>query len=678
MIKGFIRKTVAISAAMAVLVSGISPMASSKNTEAVRYMPDVNARMSNYSYWADKVRNADRPLLSGEEIKKLNSDHLEAMKTNETPMYDLENWNEETFNGEKFVQLLEKDAESSAAYFYDGCGAKWDDSGNYYSSVEERFSEDILNCLDPDASSQMNVKYAICTKRTALMALPTDKGILDDKDDPDFDYRYLSVVNVNDPLVIKTKSADGKFYQAYSTCCSGWIPASDVAVCESREQWLDGWRCDDEKKLIVYGDRITTEDSNSTPEVASRTLYMGTALVLADESDINGRISNRTAHNNHVVWMPVRNSDGIYKKVLALIGENRPVSEGYLPLTTSNILMVALNQLGNCYGWGGMLGSDDCSGYMRDIYSCFGLELARSTSEQEMGFLKNYYLSERRDNGTWNLDGISDEKKAEIVRKLPPGSILDIQGHEMMYLGYEDDRMYVISSISTVRIPGDDSITRVRNVIINTLDMQRGDRKTWLHHLKYAIVPYYYATDTCLSDASVSGVKDRTYTGKKAVQNPVITCDERTLEKDVDYRLTYKGNVNAGTARMTVEGMGSCRGQLDIEFRIKKAKNPLLAKGRSVSVKSRKIKKKAQTLSIGKAVIFKNSGKGTRKYSLVSVKRGGRSYAKYLKINAKSGKITVKKGLKKGSYKVKILISASGSNNYKALTVPLTFVIKVK
>ena len=46
----------------------------------------------------------------------------------------------------------------------------------------------------------------------------------------------------------------------------------------------------------------------------------------------------------------MRRSDGTYEKKLALIGENRKVSEGTPALTEENLMSVALNELGDVYG----------------------------------------------------------------------------------------------------------------------------------------------------------------------------------------------------------------------------------------------------------------------------------------------------------------------------------------
>ena len=51
---------------------------------------------------------------------------------------------------------------------------------------------------------------------------------------------------------------------------------------------------------------------------------------------------------------------------------------------------------------------------------------------------------------------------------------------------------------------------------------------------------------------------------------------------------------------------------------------------------------------------------------------------KNITVNAKTGKLTVKKGSKKGTYKVKVKISAAAAGNYNAGSKTVTFTIKVK
>lgn len=463
-----------------VLMAGLLPTGAAWAT--VQYMPDVTADMSYADYWAKKVKAPDQVLATTAQIDQLNQ---EIWKTSKETR-DLANWPEEQYDAVACVNALLSGAKSDADYCYN-MGAKYDQNGKPQDE-ETLYAPRIAACKDSTvniestATDMRNYKYAVCTTRSTLLVYPTQDQLLDDPTDPDFDLNYLSIVRVNEPLLLRTKSADGQYYAAMTSACAGWIPAEDVAICKDKQEWLAAWNYPSEQLLVVYDDKIYTEDSRFQPETANRKLPMGTCLQLASAEEIQGRISNRSAHNNHVVWMPVRKDDGTYEKKLSLIGENRKVSEGYLPMTTRNVLKVALNQLGDAYGWGGMMGTNDCSGYVRDVYRCFGIDMPRS-SNRNNGVAKN-----------WDLSGMTDEDKAAFIKRLPPGTQLAFSGHEMLYLGYEGDKLYVISSVSNVRMPGDNFNTRIRGGVINTLDILRASNTTWLHNLNYAAIPYYDAS----------------------------------------------------------------------------------------------------------------------------------------------------------------------------------------
>ena len=96
----------------------------------------------------------------------------------------------------------------------------------------------------------------------------------------------------------------------------------------------------------------------------------------------------------------------------------------------------------------------------------------------------------------------------------------------------------------------------------------------------------------------------------------------------------------------------------------------LSGKGLKVTVKYKKLKKKAQTVKRAKAISLSKK-KGTVTYQKFSGN-------KKITINKKSGQITLKKGLKKGTYIVKINVTDSGTKNYNKLTKPVTVTIKVK
>ena len=178
-------------------------------------------------------------------------------------------------------------------------------------------------------------------------------------------------------------------------------------------------------------------------------------------------------------------------------------------------------------------------------------------------------------------------------------------------------------------------------------------------------------TPLSIAGATVSGAAGKTYTGKALIQNPVVKLGSKTLKKGTDYTLSYKGNVNVGTAVMTVKGKGNYTKSTSAKFTIKKAANTLKVKGRTATVKYSAVKKKAQALGVTKVIQFTNKGKGTKTYA----KSSGNAK---ISIAKSTGKVTVKKGLKKGTYKVKVKVTAKGNANYKPLTKSVTFTIKVK
>ena len=146
-----------------------------------------------------------------------------------------------------------------------------------------------------------------------------------------------------------------------------------------------------------------------------------------------------------------------------------------------------------------------------------------------------------------------------------------------------------------------------------------------------------------MSDATVTGVKSKTYTGWRITQSPKVKVGSKVLKKNADYTLSYKNNVNAGKATVTIKGMRSYTGTKKVTFTIAKA-----------SVKSAKVAKiKAQKYT-GKAK--KPAPKLTFKGSTL---KKGTDYTLKYKNNKKRGtaKITVKgKGNFKGTKTVKFKI----------------------
>lgn len=467
----------------AILAAAFLVLSPTAAQASVMYFPGVTEDMTGEDYWAGE--EADALLLDFAGIQARNRQMLDDPACT---MNDLENdrlhksWDLSRISSADNPGAVLGDSmyrEILSAY---GKGGYYDRSGN---PIDTAFAESVQAALaGADPASFRSRRYGIAVHRTDLRAYPTDAIITDDPGDMDFDYVQLSGVAVGEPVIIQGASAGGEWLYCATDNCGGWIKASDIAICQSRSEWLSAWKFPASRSLVVTESRFALEYSNTEPALSGLVLTMGTVLERADEdgptgSRTSGLIANRSAYQNHVVWIPTRSEDGSLRRVKALISERHEVHEGYLPMTRRNILHTAMNALGDAYGWGGMLSAEDCSGYTRGIYACFGMKLPRNTTWQAATPLFRY-----------DLNYLPDDHKREVIGSLPAGSLLYFNGHAMLYLGEKDGEPYVLSSISSTMNPNGSGKLRVRSVVINNLSLKRANGSTMLQSLHTAVVPW--------------------------------------------------------------------------------------------------------------------------------------------------------------------------------------------
>ena len=144
----------------------------------------------------------------------------------------------------------------------------------------------------------------------------------------------------------------------------------------------------------------------------------------------------------------------------------------------------------------------------------------------------------------------------------------------------------------------------------------------------------------------------------------------RELVNGTDFTVEFADNVNAGTARVIVTGQGDFTGTTETAFTITKAANKITKVTASKKIKYAKLKKKTQTFKIAATV----KGKAKKTFKLKTVPKKAK---KYIKVSS-AGKVTVRKGLKKGTYKIKVQITAAATSNYKKTTATKTVKVIVK
>ena len=134
-----------------------------------------------------------------------------------------------------------------------------------------------------------------------------------------------------------------------------------------------------------------------------------------------------------------------------------------------------------------------------------------------------------------------------------------------------------------------------------------------------------------------------------------------------------KGNVAikaAGTVTVTISAKASAdykAATKTMTVKISKAAPVLKTKITSKTIAYNTLKKNAQVFTLGASV----NSKGTLTYTKAS---GNSAFT----VNKTNGKITVKKGLKKGTYKIRVKISAKAKGNYNAGSKTVSVTVKVK
>lgn len=157
-----------------------------------------------------------------------------------------------------------------------------------------------------------------------------------------------------------------------------------------------------------------------------------------------------------------------------------------------------------------------------------------------------------------------------------------------------------------------------------------------------------------MAKASVSGISNKTYTGKAFTPAPVVKIGSKKLTKGTDYTVSYKSNKAVGTAKVIITGKGYYTGTKTVTFKI----NP-----KGTSLTKLKPAKKALTVKWKK-------GSGITGYQIqYSLKKNNKSANKTVTVSrasAVSKKIGKLKKKKKYYVRVRTFKTVSGEKYYSA------------
>ena len=335
----------------------------------------------------------------------------------------------------------------------------------------------VLNANLNGISNPISIRYGYTVSRASLRNMPCNDFLGETPDDLFYDEMVNSECMPYLPVLVVHESKDGEWFFVYFYGFGGWVEKNKIALCPSRSDWLS--RMEQPASLVVTGRELRLNIDRSSDSLSGLLLPMGTHLPLLTVDEAPTHLNGRETFDSYVVKLPVRGEDGLIRDEIALIPLCSDVSVGNLPYTSGNLLRQAFKLLGDRYGWAGLDYSNDCSGIVREIYLCFGIELPRTAGEQALS--KNVTATD--------FSGKTAEEKLEVLSSLTPGSLLTFPGHIMIYLGMKDDIPYVISAVGSFATEDMDvgTVLSVNTVTVNHLNVHRRSGNRWLDDLSAAL-----------------------------------------------------------------------------------------------------------------------------------------------------------------------------------------------
>lgn len=340
--------------------------------------------------WCSANPMSDAVLMTSDEIKAEN----ERMLRESPSMCDIFSFGESVAR-ETLSQMIAKHDIPHGGFDSDG------------SEIHAEHIDTVRRRMTLGDAAEYSVRYAVMTSRGYVRAIPDSKPYRTSPENP-YDTVQSTELAVGTPVLVLYTSYDNEYYFILSQCYSGWIRSGEAATVDSRDVWLDFAR--PERFICI------TEPLYRDGEIK---LDMGATLPLVG-----------TDGSTYSALLPSRRDDGTAEYTSISLPASA-ASEGYLPYTYKNYLVQAFKYEGTPYGWGGLDDGVDCSGFVCNVFKCFGFVFPRDTSQQNAVV------------GDSCRVGVSSA--AQLLDTYAP-TVVYYPGHTLLYIGRDgaDGRYYFI------------------------------------------------------------------------------------------------------------------------------------------------------------------------------------------------------------------------------------------
>ncbi len=305
-----------------------------------------------------------------------------------------------------------------------------------------------------EIAPEIPVRYGFIYAYADQRILPTDEIITLKPGDIEFDALQNSSLDISSPVVVVHQSRDARWLYVHAATSSGWVRKECVVFCG-----------EDEFKGIV-NTQSTCVVINPKADIfwdpQMRSYYdfarMGARFVVRDSDAETVQVA-----------IPFAGDGGKFIQRTAYL-RREDVQLGFLKYTPRTIIQQAFKLLNAPYGWGGSSGEQDCSAFLQEIFATVGIILPRNSPDQGKVGAPLGHFDEKA----------PDAAKIEALSKATGGiTIIQLQGHVLLYLGMYDGRPYAIHethAFGRKSHAGSREVV-VNRVIVSDLFLGKGSKK---------------------------------------------------------------------------------------------------------------------------------------------------------------------------------------------------------
>lgn len=340
--------------------------------------------------WCEANPASDDVIMTLSEIQTEN----ERMRNTAPSMYDIFSFGNK-ISSEHLYSMISEHNVPHGGYDSDG------------SVIHDEHMDTVRRRMSLDGASEYNISYGVMTTRGYVRAIPDDKPYRTSPANP-YDTVQSTELSLGSPVLVLYSTFDEEYYFILSYCYSGWVKCSELALANDREHWLEFAK---PQSFICITDSMYIDGEIK--------LDMGAVLPLAEVSN-----------DGYKATLPCRRTDGMLDSTTIYVSKTS-ASNGYLPYTYKNYLIQAYKYEGTPYGWGGLDDGIDCSGFVCNVFRCFGFIFPRDTSQQN------------------SIVGVSckvGETSAYSLLDTFVPTVVYYPGHTLLYIGRdsEDGKYYFI------------------------------------------------------------------------------------------------------------------------------------------------------------------------------------------------------------------------------------------